>query len=253
MSDTDFDYGGEVAVTVSKFKQPDEGTRNARLYGVLRVGTFQETFDGKLKDPAPQGIAIFYLLGSKDKTDDGEPMFFTKPFPFKKGDKSFLHSKLIPAFGGMSKHTGFGSMINNLFSLTLKGGKDKNEDGTPKYMNFGAMAAIADDTLEDIQDLPKYAGLDTQVGFLKENELTKEALEILHPTREFAGIVMKTQEFVAGTHPSQEVIQAVYDADPERYTFKAKDTDKPKAGDEGESGAGTLPVAQEALGTEQEF
>lgn len=252
MSDTDFDYGGEVAVTVSKFKQPEVGARNARLYGLLRVGTFQEEFDGKLKDPAPQGIAIFHLLGSKDKLDDGDPMFFTKTFPFKKGDKSFLHSKFIPAFGGLTKHKGFGTMINGLFSLDLAAGKKLNDDGTPKYVNFRSMSVIADDTLELLEDSPKFAPLDSPVGFLTEAQLTKEALEMLHPTREFAGIVMKTQEFLAGTHPSQAVIQAVYDADPERYTFKKNDDDK-EEGNSNESGAGSLPATPENLGTEQEF
>jgi len=258
MSDTDFDYGGEVAVTVSKFKQPTVGVRNARLYGLLRVGTVQEEYQGKLKDPAPQGIAIFHLLGKEDTMEDGEPMFMTKTFPFKKGDKTFLHRKangFISAFGGLGKHKGFGTMINGLFSLSIGAGKQLNEDGTPKYVNFEGMSEIGEDTLEILEESPKYAPLETPVGFLTEAQLTKEALEMLHPTREFAGIVMKTQEFLAGTHPSQAVIQAVYDADPERYTIKAKNDKKEDGpvGAQGASGAGSLPVEQEQLAAEQEF
>lgn len=256
MSD-DFDYGGEVAETVSKFKQAGEGTRNARLDGLLRVGTYREEFKGELKDPAPQAIAIFHLLGKEDKTDDGSDMFFTKSFPMKKGEKSFLHSKFIPAFGGMSKHKGLGTMIGGLFSITLKGGKEKNEDNTPKYVNFGAMAVISDDTLEDISEMPKYAGREAPIGFLTEGQLTKEALEMLHPTREFAGIVMQTEEYKAGTHPCQELITSIYESDKERYTVKAKEKkegDKPTPNPEAASGAQALPDVDQNLGdAAQEF
>ena len=253
---SDFDYGGEVAVSVSKFKNPIIGVRNARLYGLLRVGTFQESHNGTLKDPAPQGIAIFHLLGGEDKMEGGEPMFFTKQFPFKKGEKTFLHRKangFISAFGGLDKHSGFGSMISGLFSLDLVGGKALNEDGSPKYINFGSMSEIGKDTLELLEDSPKYTALEAPVGFLTESQLTKEALEMLHPTREFAGVVMKTQEFVAGTHPSQAVIQEVFDADPERYTFKEKDDKAKPAGDQAASGVKSLPVEAEKVDAEQEF
>lgn len=259
MSETDFDYGGEVAVTVSKFKQPEEGSRNARLYGLLRVGTFQESHDGKLKDPAPQGIAIFHLLGKKDKLDDGDPMFFTKSFPFKKGDKSFLHRKangFISAFGGLTKHSGFPSMINGLFSLKLEGGKAQNDDGTPKYVNFAGMSEIGEDTLELLEAAPAYAPLESPVGFLTEGQLTKEALELLHPTREFAGIIMQTQEFKAGTHPSQAIIQEVYESDKERYTIKKKDKeDEAKDANKGQaaSGAKEMPAQSEALDDDVEY
>lgn len=258
MSDIGFDYGGEVAETVSKFKAATVGVRNARLYGLLRLGTFQETFKGELKAAAPQAVAIFHLLGKADKLDDGGAMFFSKPFPLKKGDKSFLHSKFIPAFGGMTKHKGFGTMTNCLFSLKLKGGKDKNEDGTPKYVNFDSIAEIGEDMLEMADQMPAFAALENPIGFLTEGELTKEALEILHPTREFAGILMQTQEFKAGTHPSQELIESMYNENKDRYTVKAKD----KAEDEDNESdsqsesneAKSLPSTPEDLGdNEQEF
>lgn len=225
---SDFDYGGEVATPVSKFKKASVGTRNARLFGLLRLGTFREEFHQKgkpatVKDPAPQALAIFHLLGKDDKAEDGSPTFFTKTFPLKKGSKSFLHSKFIPAFGGMAKHTGFGSMIGGLFTLSLKGSKDLDEDGTPKYTNFDSMSCLAEDMLEMLEESPKYAALENPVGFLKESELTEEALDYLHPTREFAGILMQTDEFKAGNHPCQELIQSIFDKDPERYTAKAGD------------------------------
>ncbi len=251
-----FDYGGEVAETVSKFKAATVGTRNARLHGLLRLGTFQETFKGEVKAAAPQGIAIFLLRGKTDVLDDGGEMFFTKPFPFKKGDKSFLHSKFIPAFGGMAKHKGFTTMINNLVSLKLKGGKELNEDNTPKYINFDSMSEIGEDMLEMCEAAPLFAGMETPIGFLTESELTKEALEMLHPTREFAGILMKTQEYLAGTHPCQAIIEEMYNADKERYTIKAKDKkeEDKEAGAESQNQAQSLPATPEALeNTEQEF
>ncbi len=258
MSDN-FDYGGEVAETVSKFKNASVGSRNARLYGLLRLGTYQEVYrNGKsetLKDPAPEAVAIFHLLGKEDKLEDGSPMFFTKPFPLKKGDKSFLHKTFIPAFGGMAKHKGFSTMVNNLVSLKLKGGKEKNDDGTPKYINFDTIAEISEDMLEMAEQMPQFKALDNPVGFLTESQLTKEALELLHPTREFAGILMKTQEFQAGTHPQQALIQSMFDENPERYTYKEKDQEDEEGGDEksGANTAGSLPVEPEALDTAKEF
>lgn len=258
MSATDFDYGGEVAEVVSKFKNPEEGEREARLYGLIRLGTFQEEFKGQKKPAAPQAVAIFHLLGENDKLDDGEPMFFTKTFPLKKGDKSFLHAKFIPAMGGMSRHKGFGTMINELTTVNLVGGKDKNEDGTPKYINFKSMAAITDRMRKMLDADPELAPLENPVGFLREDQLTKEALEFLHPTREFAKILMNTEEFLAGTHPCQELIQSIYDENPERYTAKAKDKsddDEEESGNhESGNGAGQLPQEPaEQLDEEQEF
>lgn len=264
MSDMGFDYGGELAETTGGFKQATVGVRNARLYGLLRLGTYREVFrqGGKeeVKAPAPQAIAIFHMLGKDDVLDDGSPMFFTKPFPMKKGDKSFLHKTFIPAFGGMSKHKGFGTMINCLTSLKLKG-KGEKEDGTPQYINFDSISEIGEDMLEMIEAAPKFAALENPVGFLREDQLTREALEMLHPTREFAGILMKTEEFVAGTHPCQELIQGMFDENPERYTPKAKtskDDDEEKGGDTSAqpnkpNEAGKLPTEQEDLSEEQEF
>lgn len=256
---SDFDYGGEVADVQSKFKNPTVGSRQARLFALLRLGTFSETFTkGKsvtVKDPAPQAIAIFHLLGKEDKMDDGSPMFFTKTFPLKKGDKSFLHSKFIPALGGIKKHKGFASMKNALFTLKLKGGKELNDDGEPKYVNFDTMSELSEDMLEMLEENPKYASLDNAIGFLKEGELTKEALELLHPTREFAGILMQTQEYKAGTHPCQDLITEMYEADKERYTAKAKDS-KPDEEDEEKSAskntAKKLPT-EEVKDEEEEF
>lgn len=239
---SDFDYGGEVAENKSGFKQANVGTRNARLYSLLRIGSYREIFRQKgkaeeVKAPAPYAFAIFHLLGKADKEEDGSPMFFVKGFPLKKGDKSFLHSKFIPAFGGFAKHKGFGTMTNQLVSLNLKGSKEQNEDGTPKYVNFGSIAEIGEDTLELLEGAPQYAALPDAPGFILEGELTAEHLKMLAPVREFADVVMQTEEFKAGTHPAQAVIQALFDSNPELYTRKAKD-DKPSDGDdEGQQGA----------------
>lgn len=263
MSDM-FDYGGEVAEVVSNYKNPNVGSRNARLFGLVRLGTYHETFNNggkvEVKGAAPQAIAIFHLLGKEDKLDNGDPMFYNKSFPLKKGDKSFLHKSFIPAFGGMSKHKGFGTMINGLFSLKLKGGKQQNDDGTPKYVNFDSMAEISPDMLEMAEQMPQFAALENPIGFLREDQLTEEALEMLHPTREFYGILMQTEEFKAGTHPCQELIQSIFDKNPDRYTPKAKekeDEDKNEeeaAQQQTSNKAQSLPAQAEDLSNnEQEF
>lgn len=251
-----FDYGGEVAETSGGYKNPDVGSRNARLYGLLRLGTFREKFKKTIKDPAPEAVAIFHLLGKNDKMDDDSPMFFTKPFPLKKGDKSFLHGTFIPAFGGMAKHKGFHTMINGLFSLKLKGGKEKNDDDTPKYINFDTMSEISEDMLELANDSPKYAALENPVGFLTEDQLTEEALKLLHPTREFYGILMQTEEYQAGTHPCQELITKIFEEDKERYTPKEKESTKGGGDDENkptESNSAQSMPKEQVDDEEQEF
>lgn len=251
---SDFDYGGEVASNTG-FKQPPVGLRKARLCGLLRLGTFCETYRKgnvvEVKAPAPEAIAIFHLLGKADLAED-EPVYFTKQFPLKKGEKSFLHGDFIPAMGGMQKHSGFPSMIGSLHTIELKGGKELNDEGGPKYVNFGGIAAIDEDTLEMLEGQPQLAALENYVGFQKEDELTKEALLMLHPTREFAGIVMQTEEYKAGTHPSQELITSIYEGDKERYTIKAKDAadEQASSGNQAES----KPIAPlEELDAEKEF
>lgn len=250
MSDA-FDYGGAVAETVSNFKNPKVGTRNARLWALIRVGSFAETYNKELKASTPYAFAIFHLLGKEDKMDDGEPMFFVKPFPLKKGDKSFLHKTFIPAMGGMAKHKGFTTMGNQLVSLSLKGGKEMNEDNTPKFVNFANMAEIGEDTLELLQAAPAFAPLQGAPGFLTESELTKEVLAKLHPVREFAEVVMLTDEFKAGTHPAQALIQAMYDEDKDRYTRKEKKSDD-ESGESSDAPAPT-PGPVETLDEEQVF
>lgn len=233
----EFDYGGEVAESTGKFKKATVGTRNARLYGLMRLGTYCEVHEGVEKEPAPQVVSIFHLLGKEDVSEDGEPMFFNKTFPLKKGEKSFLHragNGFISAFGGLTKNKGFGDMINKLFSLNLKGSKKLDDDGKPKYTNFGSMSEIAEETLELLEASGKYAALENPVGFLTESQLTEEALMMLHPTMEFAGILMKTKEFKEGTHPKQGLIQSMYDKDPERYTIKETEDSTP-------NGANTEP------------
>ena len=253
MSD-EFDYGGDVASN-GGFKQPPVGARKARLYGLLRLGTFSETFhNGKVaevKAPAPQAIAIFHLMGKADLAED-EPVLFTKSFPLKKGEKSFLHGDFIPAMGGMSKHKGFSTMTGAMHTITLKASKTLNDDGTPKYVNFGSVSAIDEDTLEMLEAQPQLAALESSVGFLKEGELTEEALLLLHPTREFAGILMQTEEYKAGTHPSQELITSMYEKNKDRYTIKAKDAtdEQASAGNQAESKPTTPP---EELDEEEEF
>ncbi|QBJ01034.1 hypothetical protein [Aeromonas phage MJG] len=197
--------------------------------------TYTEGGKKEVKPATPYAIAVFHLLGKNDKNDDGSPMFFTKGFPLKKGDKSFLHKTFIPAFGGFTKHKGFSTMTNQLVSLTLKGSKAQGDDGTPKYINFGAVAEIGEDTLELLEAAPAYAALPDAPGFLLEGELTKEVIELMNPYTDVLNCICETEEFKAGTHPSQAVIQAVIDANPERYTRKAKGDDKQSDEADGQS------------------
>lgn len=254
---SEFDYGGEIAKAAG-FTKAAPGTRNARLYAMLRLGNFSATFKGEEKDPAPFAVAVFHLLGSTDKTEDGHPMFFSKDFPMKDGSKSFLHKTFIPAMGGMTKHKNFPSMIGGFVSITLNGSKEAAEDGSPKYTNFGSIGVISDDTIELLEGSPKYAALENPVGFLRESELTEAALELLHPQREFAGILMQTVEFKAGTHPCQELIQKMYDKNPDRYQYKKSDADSGDDDAGQQNSAANGPAAEpaapvEQLTTEQEY
>jgi len=145
-------------------------------------------------------------------------------------------------------------MVNELCSVTLVGSKQTDDNGVPKYTNFGSIGVIPEDTLEDIKDMPKYAALANPVGFLKEDELTEEALSYLHPVREFAGILMQTEEFKAGTHPCQALIQGMYDKDPSRYSYKKDEEDAAAPANQAANGPAAEPATpSEALNPEQEY
>ncbi|ARB11240.1 hypothetical protein [Marinomonas phage CPP1m] len=248
-----FDYGGEVAETASNFKNPEEGTRPARLYGLIRVGNFVAEFKGEKKDPAPYAIAILQLLGKADKDDEGNSLFITKEFPLKKGEKSFLHSKFIPAMGGFSRHSGFASMKNQLTTVTIKGGKEFNEDGTPKFVNVSALSPIATDMLEDMEELPKYAPDEGAIGFVTEGQLTKGILEKLNPKLDVANLILQTEEYKAGVHPSQEVLKELYESNTELYSPTSRSKKKTEGEEGKESNTPSGAAIKENLSNESEF
>ena len=200
---SDFDYGTEeVAEVGGTFKNPQEGDHSAVLRSIIHCGLFREEFKGEIKKPAPQVVAIFELKDEEDFEDDGvTPLTLHKAFPLKKGDKAFM-TKFIAALDPKGTASGFDDLIGTPCQVTCKGSKVKNEDGTPKYINFGGMSAM----------LPKFAKMIDPltvmgVGHVPFEALTKDAVLELNPIIEVANILCKGERYEGSK--AQEIVEEI--------------------------------------------
>lgn len=247
MAYEDFDYGTEEDVKAGggNFKNPKVGTHNAVLRSIIHLGLFRETYQGDVKAPAPQVCAIFELKGKEDFEEDGEtPLTISKQFPLKKGDKAFM-TKFLKALDPSGKAKGFGDVIAAPCQVEVKAGKEKNEDGTPKYVNFGEISGIPEDTLDLLQEAGKLDLKVEGVGHVSFPDLTKEAILELHPIRDVANCLMKGEKFA--NSKAEEIIAEIRKDN--------ADFAKPKAkSDEGkEKGSEKKEAPKSDLDDEEEF
>lgn len=192
MSEEGFDYGADpVEAGGGSFKNPAVGPHTSRLRSLIHVGMFAGTFEGKPKPPAPTVIAIFELNDEGDfEEDEVTPLTSSKDFGLKKGDKSFM-TKLIAALDSTGKSKGFDDLIGAACTIDIKPGKEKNDDGTPKYVNFGGVSAMPPKFAKMVTPLVEGLG----VGHVRFKDITKEALMELHPIRHVADILMKSIDY----------------------------------------------------------
>lgn len=190
-ADIGFDYGTDKVVEASgTFKQPEVGDHTARLQYIFHLGMFCESFKGKKKKPAPQVVAVFQLKDETDLDDDGvTPLTLHKSFPLKKGDKAFM-PKFIKWLDPAGTAKGFDDLIGAACTVNAAGSEKLNDDGTPKYVNFGGMAGLPAKFAKMVEPLDGSGS-----GHVRFEDLTKEHILLLNPILEVANILMKGEEY----------------------------------------------------------
>ena len=125
-------------------------------------------------------------------------------------------TKFIKALDPKGKAKGFNDIIGAACQVNCKGGKDKNEDGTPKYINFGGIAGIPAKFAKLTEDL-------NVVGFghVRFEDLTKEIIMDLHPIREVANIIMKGEKYKGSK--AEEIINEIKKEKPDFAESKEAD------------------------------
>jgi len=222
----DFDYGSEEVVDPgAEFKNPEIGDHTAVLRSLIHCGLFRESYRGKVKKPAPEVVAIFELKDEEDMEDDGvTPLELHKSFPLKKGDRSFM-TKFIKVFDPKGKATGFDDFIGKPCQITAKGSKALNEDGTPKYVNFGGISGLPPKFAKMIEPLTVKG-----VGHVPFQELTKEAILELNPVLEVANILMKGERYKGSK--AEKIIENIRVENPEFAKVEEKEESKPEGAKE---------------------
>ncbi len=227
MSYDGFDYGTEEEIKDpgDEFKQPSVGDHCARLRSLIHVGMFRESFNGEKKKPFPEVIAIWELKEDDDFEDDGvTPLTISKSFPLKKGDRAFL-TKFLSILDPKDTAKGFDDVIGEPCTITCSGSKEKKEDGTPKYVNFGGMAGLPAKFRESVDPL-KVKG----VGHCRFPDITKEAILELSPIREVNMILMQSENFKGSR--AEEIINEIRKGNPDFAARKKKDEDSKTSTDE---------------------
>ena len=215
--ETGFDYGTTpVEAGGGEFKNPAVGPHTARLRSLIHVGMCIGSYEGKPKPPAPTAIAIFELKDEEDFEIDGEtPLTLSKDFAIKKGDKTFM-TKLLAAIDSKGKAKGFDELIGAACTVDCKPGKDTNDDGTPKYVNFGSVSAMPEQFKKMVGPLS-----DMGVGHVRFKDITKEAIMELHPIRHVADILMKSLDYPGSK--AEEIINEIRKENPQFAVRKAGD------------------------------
>lgn len=241
-----FDYGtDEVAEGGGAFKNPEIGDHAARLKSIVHCGVYRENYTKggvtEIKKPAPQIVAIFELKEEEDFEEDGiTPLELHWSLPLKKGDKANA-TKLIKALDPKGEAAGFDDLIGRACTVNAKGSKALDDDGNPKYVNFGGIAGMS----------PKFAKMTDElvgggVGHVTFDDLTKEAVLELNPILEVANILMKGDKYEGSK--AEEIITEIRKETPEFAKMKAKDEKKDKAPD-----PKAKPEKESTLDEEEEF
>jgi len=218
MAYDDFDYGTkeEIKEPGIDFKNPTEGDHSARLRSLIHVGMYREEFKGEKKKPFPQVIAIFELKEDDDFEDDTvTPLTISKSFPLKKGDRAFC-TKFLAALDPEKKAKGFDDIIGAACTVTCKGSKDKNEDGTPKFINFGGVSGLPKKFAAMMDPL-----ILEGVGHVPFDKLTKEAVLELNPIREVNMVLMKSENYKGSK--AEKIINNIREDNPEFAVRKKKE------------------------------
>ena len=222
----DFDYGA-APIAAAGFKNPDVGNQSARLRSIIHLGTYSDIFreGGKeeVKKPAPHVVMILELTGEDNMTEDGEQQLtIDKDFPLKTGDKATA-TKIRKAFDSKGEASGFNDFIGGCCMVDVKPGKDKNDDGTPKFVNAGDVTSMPAQFAKMTPAL-QLAG----VGHVTFSNLTKEAILELHPILHVKKILMNSVNYPGSN--AEVIVNEMLVENPTWLDSKAKGEQKAEAG-----------------------
>jgi hypothetical protein len=247
MVNNNFDFGTEHEIKEPgvAFKNPELGEHSARLRSLIHCGLFRETFNKEKKKPFPEVVAVFELKEDGDFEEDGvTPLTISKPFPLKKGDRAFM-TKFIKALDPKGEAKGFDDLIGAACTVNCVGSKVKNEDGTPKYVNFGGISGLPSKFAKMMEPLQVEG-----VGHVPFDKLTKDAILELNPIREVNMILMEGENYSGSK--AEEIINEIRAENPEFAKRKAKTNSEGDSTSENKTAE--KPVEKETnLTDEEEF
>jgi|SRR5690554_383432 len=224
-----FDFGESPVGGGSSIKQAQVGQHEARLLGIVHLGMYEDTFGGKKKPAAPFVCALFELKSGEEGggvNDDGTPIVVHKTFPLKKGDRAFL-TKFMKALLTTEEYRqyeagvlegGFEDLIGRPVLLDMKGSKEKDDNGDPKYTNVSEVSKMPPKLAkltEELEGVP--------IGHVTHSAMTEEALRAIPPFEIYTK-VEKSVNFPGSR--VEEVLEEIREKDPEFGTRKQKDDQK---------------------------
>jgi hypothetical protein len=154
-------------------------------------------------------------------------------------------TKFIKALDPKGEAKGFDDLIGAPCTVNCKGGKDKNEDGTPKYINFGGISAM----------VPKLAAITDElavpgVGHVRFPDLTKEAVLELNPIREVNMILMEGENYSGSK--AEEIVNAIREENPD-FAVRKKKTEEGEDKGQSDKGQEKAPEKDPNLTEDEEF
>lgn len=187
MARQDYNYGAEPVKTGKSFIQPKEGNYSGRIQSIVHLGMFEDVYEGRKKDPAP--FVAVTIQFAKQRDEDDKPLTTHLCFPLKQGKKAKL-TAFLDAVDPEEATNGFDDVIGLPLSCAMKGGKDKDDDGKPKYVNCVGFSAVDEDFRDAVMPLEEGG-----VGHVTFDGMTKEALLEIHPTLHVRKVLMKSLDF----------------------------------------------------------
>lgn len=216
-----FDYGtDQVQDVLGSFKMPEPGDHSARLAGLVHLGMYRESFNGEMKKPAHQVLAIFELKDDEDFEEDGTtPLYIHKSFPLKKGDKAFM-TKFLKAIDPKGEAAGFDDCIGNACSVNVVPSKKLDAEGKHKYVNFGGLSGLPAKFAAHVGPLVN------TFGHVRQDEITEEVIRQMNPILDVANTLMECEDY-AGSK-AEAIIELIRKEDPDFAKMKESTEDQKK-------------------------
>lgn len=180
-----FNFGEEVVSSTGSIAQAEVGAHQARLKGILHLGIYEDSFQGKKKAPAPFVCALFELKSGEEGggvNEDGSPIVMHKTFALRKGDRAFLTNfmQVMLTADEYKKYKanvlegGFEDLIGRVVTIDAVGSSTTNEDGTPRYVNVGGISKVPAAFAKHVAELEG-----EPLGHVTLSDYTEEAMRAL--------------------------------------------------------------------------